>query len=133
MWTCPKCQRTFKRNNQPHYCGEKPKTIAEYIGRQNEAIQPYLNAVHNALKEALPEVEEQIKWAMPTYYQDGIIVNFAANKEYFSLYVGSEVVNHFAARLTAYATSKGTIKFPYQEPLPLDLIKELAIYSLENK
>lgn len=39
MWICPKCGRSFKNENQQHYCGDKPKSIDEYIARQEEEKQ----------------------------------------------------------------------------------------------
>ena len=57
MWTCPKCGREFKNQNQDHCCGEAPKTIDEYIAGQSEQCQPYLNEVRDAIRAALPEAE----------------------------------------------------------------------------
>lgn len=42
VWTCPKCGRTFKKQNQSHYCGKAPETIDAYIVSQPEEVQPYL-------------------------------------------------------------------------------------------
>ncbi len=39
MWTCPKCGRTFKRQEQSHYCGKAPETIEEYIAAQLEEVR----------------------------------------------------------------------------------------------
>ena len=55
MWTCPKCGRTFKRQEQGHYCGKAPETIDEYIAAQPEGVQQYLKEVRDALRAALPE------------------------------------------------------------------------------
>ena len=69
MWTCPKCGRTFKRQEQGHYCGKAPETIDEYIAAQPEGVQQYLKEVRDALRAALPEAEERISWSMPTYWK----------------------------------------------------------------
>ena len=66
MWTCPKCGRTFKNQNQSHYCGKAPETIDEYIAAQPEKAQRYLREVREAVRAALPEAEERISWSMPT-------------------------------------------------------------------
>ena len=54
------------------------------------------------------------------------LIQFAASKKHIGLYPGSEVVKAFADRLQEYKTSKGTIQFPYDKPLPLELISEIA-------
>ena len=81
MWKCPKCGRTFKKENQGHYCGEAPKTIDEYINAQDEEFRSQLYAVREALKKSLPDAAEKIAWSMPTYWQGGNIIHFAANKK----------------------------------------------------
>lgn len=126
MWKCPKCGRTFKNTNQDHYCGEAPVTIGEYIERQPEEVQPYLQQVNRAIKNAIPDTEEKISWSMPTYWKKHNLIQFAAFKKHIGLYPGPEAVAAFADRLTEYKTSKGAIQFPYDKPLPLGLIAEIA-------
>lgn len=126
MWTCPKCGRTFKRQNQGHYCGKAPETIDEYIAAQPEAAQQYLNDIRKAVSRALPEAEERIAWSMPTFWKKHNIIQFAGCKNHVSLYTGPEAVGEFAGRLEDYKTNKGTIQFPYNKPLPLELIAEIA-------
>ena len=60
MWTCPKCGRTFRNQNQGHFCGPAPKTIEEYILEQPEQVQPCLRSVNQAIREALPQAVEKI-------------------------------------------------------------------------
>lgn len=115
MWKCPKCGRTFKNTNQEHYCGEVPKTIEEYIERQPEQTRPFLRQINNTIKSALPDAVEKISWSMPTYW-----------KKHNLLYPGPEAVETFADKLKEYKTSKGAIQLPYDKPLPLELIGEIA-------
>lgn len=126
MWKCPKCGRTFKKTNQDHYCGEAPVTIEEYMERQPEEVQPYLQQVNQAIKNAIPDTKEKISWSMPTYWKKHNLIQFAAFKKHIGLYPGPEAVAVFADRLTEYKTSKGAIQFPYNKPLPLELIAEIA-------
>ncbi len=126
MWECPKCGRTFKKTNQDHYCGPAPASIEEYIERQPEEAQPYLRQINNALKAALPDVVEKISWSMPTYWKKRNLIQFAAFKNHIGLYPGPEAVETFAGRLQEYKTSKGAIQLPYDKPLPLELIAEIA-------
>ena len=126
MWKCPKCGRAFKNTNQDHYCGEAPKTIQEYIERQPEEIQPYLQQINKAIQSAIPIATEKISWSMPTYWKKHNLIQFAAFKKHIGLYPGPAAVEAFADRLTEYKTSKGAIQMPYNKPMPLELIGEIA-------
>jgi uncharacterized protein YdhG (YjbR/CyaY superfamily) len=126
VWQCPKCGRDFGKQNQDHYCGEPPRTIDAYIQEQPEHVQTVLNQVRDAIKVALPDAEERISWRMPTYWQGHNIIHFAAFKKHIGLYPGPEAIEEFAGRLKEYKTSKGAIQFPYEMPIPLDLIADIA-------
>ena len=63
---------------------------------------------------------------MPTYWKKQNLIQFAASKKHIGLYPGPEVVEAFADRLQDFQTSKGTIRLPYEKPLPLELIAEIA-------
>ena len=126
MWKCPKCGCTFKHTNQEHYCGEASATIEEYIKRQPEQVQPYLKQINEAVKAAIPDTTEKISWSMPTYWKKHNLIQFAAFKKHIGLYPGPEAVQAFADRLKGYKTSKGAIQFPYDKPMPIELIAEIA-------
>ena len=128
MWTCPKCGRTFKRQGQDHYCGKAPETIDEYIEAQPEEMRQYLRAVRDAIRAALPEAEERISWSMPTFWDKHNIIHFAGFQKHIGLYPGPEAVVEFAERLSDFKTSKGAIQLPYNKPLPLALIADIAVW-----
>lgn len=133
MWTCPKCGRIFKRQEQSHYCGKAPETIDEYIAAQPEKVQLYLKKVRDTLRAALPEAEERISWSMPTYWKKHTIIQFAGFKNHIGLYPGPEAVLAFSDRLKEYKTSKGSIQLPYNEELPVELIADIARWCYETK
>lgn len=132
MWQCPKCGRAFKNREQQHFCGEKPESIDAYIAAQPESIQPVLNRLRETLHAALPGAEERISWSMPTFRKKVNIIHFAAHKKHIGIYPGDKAIEHFADRLKEYRTSKGTIQLPYDKPLPLELITEIARWCLET-
>jgi uncharacterized protein YdhG (YjbR/CyaY superfamily) len=132
MWQCPQCGREFKNTNQDHYCSELPKTIDAYIAAQPENVQPFLNQVRDILRTALPNAEERISWSMPTYWRKQNIIHFAAFKKHIGLYPGEKAVEHFNERLAEYKTSKGAVQFPYNKPLPLPLIAEIAKWCYDT-
>ena len=131
MWTCPKCGRSFKKENQGHYCGEKPKSVDEYITRQDESKHADLCLMRNALRNALPDAEERISWSMPTYWKGHNIVHFAASKKHIGFYPGAEAVEFFQEDLKQYKTAKGTIQIPYGE-LDTALIEKIARWCWET-
>ena len=126
MWTCPKCGRSFKNQNQDHFCGKAPETIDAYILEQPEDIQKYLYQMHGILQAALPDVQERFSWSMPTYWNQHNIVHFAGFKKHIGFYPGPQAIEMFEERLKEYKTSKGAIQFPYNKPLPAELITEIA-------
>jgi uncharacterized protein YdhG (YjbR/CyaY superfamily) len=103
--------------------------IGDYIKAQDTGIQPRLREVYSAIKSALPDAAEKTSYQMPTFYKDGNLIHFAANKKHIGIYPGSEAVVFFADKLTEYKTSKGTIQLPNNKPLPIELIREIAEWS----
>lgn len=69
MWKCPKCGRSFKNENQHHFCGKAPETIDEYINAQDNSIRDQLQNVREAIRDELSNATEKISWSMPTYWK----------------------------------------------------------------
>lgn len=126
MWKCPKCGRTFQKENQQHYCGRSPETIDEYISEQPEEIQPILHETRKVLRETLPDCQEKISWSMPTYWKGRNIIHFAAQKAHLGIYPGPDAIEEFSEQLKNYKTTKGAIQFPYKKGIPYELISEIA-------
>ena len=84
------------------------------------------------IRGAIPEAEETISWSMPTYRKGRNIIHFAAARKHVGLYPGEEAVARFAEELAGYEVSKGTIRLPYDRPLPADLIRRIAGWCFEN-
>ncbi len=110
----------------------EPGTVEEYLAAQEERIRPYLEAVRDAIRQAIPQAREILSWGMPTYRRKGNVIHFAAAKNHVGLFPGDEAVAFFAPRLTGYRASKGTIQIPYRDPMPLDLIRDIALWSWER-
>lgn len=124
-WKCPKCGRSFKKQDQPHYCG-KPETVEEYIEAQEETVRPRLREIRDILRKALPEAEECISWSMPTYRKGRNIIHFAAAKKHIGIYPGGEATTVFAEELAGMDVSKGTIRLPHDQEIPAALIDKIA-------
>ena len=133
-WTCPKCGRSFKHDNQDHYCGKAPATIDEYIFAQDEMVRSQLQHVREAIRAELPEATEKISWSMPTWWQGHNIIHFAAQKKHIGLYPGPDAVEHFSSELDELGLkySKGSIQIPYSHALPTLLIRKIAAWCRET-
>lgn len=132
MWQCPKCGREFKNQNQNHFCVDPSNSIDAYIAAQPEPVQPLLNQVREVIRSVLPDAQEHISWRMPTFWSKHNIIHFAAFKNHIGIYPGEKAMVNFASRLTEYKTSKGALQLPYNKPLPLNLIAEIAKWCYEN-
>lgn len=107
-------------------------TIPEYIARQDAAVRPRLTEIYELLQSTLPEAEERISWSMPTFWKGRTIIHFAPAKKHLGLYPGGEATAVFAHRLAEYDVSKGTVRFPWNQPLPKELIAEIAQWCYEH-
>lgn len=102
------------------------KSIDEYIAAFSPDIQTRLQQLRIAVHEAAPEAEETISYQMPAFRQNGVLVYFAAFKNHIGFFPTAAGIEAFKDKLSTYKTSKGTIQFPLNQPLPLDLIKEIV-------
>jgi uncharacterized protein YdhG (YjbR/CyaY superfamily) len=103
-------------------------TVEEYIAAQPEAARKTLERVRDAIRKALPKAEEVISYNMPTYKIGGeTVLHFAGWKKHFSLYpIKATVVAAFRDDLADYELDKGTLRIPFSESIPVDLIKRIA-------
>jgi uncharacterized protein YdhG (YjbR/CyaY superfamily) len=108
------------------------ETVDEYIANQPPEIQVLLLQVRNAVKEVAPDAQEVISYQMPAFKKDTILVWYAAFKNHIGFFPKTTVMEQFKDRLVQYKTSKGTIQFPYDKPLPLELIKEIVKFRLKE-
>jgi uncharacterized protein YdhG (YjbR/CyaY superfamily) len=108
--------------------------VDEYISAQPETTQVVLRRVRSTLRRALPGAEEVISYKMPAYrLHGGIVLYFAGWKHHYSLYpAGERMVAAFKDQLASYKVSKGTIRFPLSEPVPVKLIERIAKFRAEE-
>ena len=106
------------------------KSVDEYMAAQPDATQAVLARVRAIIRKALPGAEEVISYQIPAYkLPGGIVIYFAGWKQHYSIYpAGERLVAEFQKELAPYEISKGTIRFPLDEPVPATLIKRIAKY-----
>jgi len=108
------------------------KTIDEYIEAFPEPVRNRLEEMRRAIHKAAPEAEEVISYQMPAFRQNGILVYFTAFKDHIGLFPTASGVEAFKKELARYKWSKGTIHFPYDEPMPLDLVVKIVVFRVRK-
>lgn len=106
--------------------------IDEYILGFPADVQEKLRSLRQTIKEVAPEATEKISYKMPTFYLHGNLVYFAAYKNHIGFYPTSTGIEAFKEELTPYKHAKGSVQFPLDKPLPLDLVKRMVTYRIEE-
>lgn len=105
-----------------------PRTVDEYLERVPEPGRATLEKVRAVIRAAAPkDTAEGISYQVPAYKYKGMLIGFAAFRDHCSLLVmNPSVMDQFTAELKKYTTSKGTIQFPLDKPLPSTLLKKIV-------
>jgi uncharacterized protein YdhG (YjbR/CyaY superfamily) len=106
------------------------ENIDEYIAAFPKDIQKLLKQMRTTIRKAAPKAEEKIGYGIPTFTLNGNLVHFAAAKNHIGFYPAPGGIEAFKKELSAYEGSKGTIKFPLDEPLPLALITKIVKFRV---
>ncbi|HAQ18786.1 MAG TPA: hypothetical protein DCR40_06050 [Prolixibacteraceae bacterium] len=111
-----------------------PNTIDEYIAGFPDEIQRILNQVRSTIRQAAPEAEESISYGMPAYQLNGRpLVYFAGFKNHIGFYATPTGHSEFAKELSKYKQGKGSVQFPIDQPMPLELIAQIVEFrAFEN-
>ena len=110
----------------------KFKTVDEYFEHAPAHSHDYLNQMRKILKETLSEAEEVISYNMPAFKLKKILVYYAWNKDHIGYYPTPSGITAFKERVSKYKHAKGSVNFPYDEPLPVDLIRDIALFRLDE-
>jgi uncharacterized protein YdhG (YjbR/CyaY superfamily) len=114
-----------------------PKNVEEYLAGVPEPARSTLNKLRAAIRSAVPpEATETISYRIPAFKYKGILLWFAAFSNHCSLFPTAAVVEAFKDELKGFSTSKGTIHFPTDKPLPIALVKKLVkarVAQVESK
>ena len=108
--------------------GKAPKTVDEYLAGIPEPARSTLEHIRKVIKSVIPkEASEVISYRIPMFKYNGMLVGYAAFAKHCSLFpTGSGVIEQFAKELKGYKTSRGTIQFPSDKPLPDALVKKIV-------
>lgn len=115
------------RSNQ-----KAPDNINEYIEGFPDDVREILEKIRETIRKAAPKAEEAIKYQIPTFTQKGNLVHFAAYKKHIGFYPGSTGIERFKNELSAYEGAKGSVRFPIDKPIPLDLISRIVKFRVKE-
>ena len=111
----------------------RPRTVDEYLATLSDDKRAALQKLRKTIKSAAPKAEECISYQLPAFRQNGMLVAFGATASHCAFYLmSSSTVEAHKDELTEYDTSKGTIRFPADKPLPAALVRKLVKARLEE-
>jgi len=111
----------------------KPKNIDEYIAGFTKDTQKFLEQIRATIKKAAPGAEETISYSIPAITLKGsYLVYFAGFKNHISLYPAPRGNEAFKKELSAYKGGKGTVQFPLDKPMPLNLITKIVKFRIKE-
>src|SRR5215475_7556190 len=104
-----------------------PETVERYLAKVPVASRPTFDKLRAAVRSAVPrDAEEIISYRIPAFRSSVVLVWFAAFADHCSLFPTSSAIAKFKRELKEYSTSKGTIHFPLDQPVPVALIKRIV-------
>ncbi len=117
----PRNRRAAPKNKITH------KTVDEYLAGIPEPARGTFNKMRAAIQSAVPpQAAEIISYGIPAFKDNRVLVWFAAFSNHCSLFPTAAVIETFKDELKGFSTSKGTIHFPTDKPLPTALVKKLV-------
>ena len=111
---------------------KKPKNIDEYIGSFPNDVQEILEKIRMTIQQAAPDATEKISYSMPAFEQNGIVVYFAAFKNHIGLYALPTGHEAFKEEFLPYKSGKGSVQFPFNKPIPYDLITKIVKFRVKE-
>jgi uncharacterized protein YdhG (YjbR/CyaY superfamily) len=112
--------------------GIKFRNVEEYLSAFPKNISSILEKMRETIKKAAPDAEELISYNMPAFRLKGMLVYYAAHKNHIGFYPTSSGISAFKKELSAFEGSKGSVRFPMHEPLPLKLITEIVKFRVKE-
>ncbi|MCL1992197.1 MAG: DUF1801 domain-containing protein [Spirochaetes bacterium] len=104
--------------------------IDEYIERFAPDVKNTLREIRAFIKQEVPQAEEKISYKMPTFYLNGNLVHYAAFKDHYGFFPAPSGIDAFEKELAPYRSGKGTLRFPFGEPIPWELIRKIVRFRV---
>lgn len=108
------------------------ETIDAYISECPPEQQQILQLVRKTIQSAAPAATEAMSYGMPTFKLAGNLVHFAAWKTHLGFYPTPSALQQFSKEISGYTSSKGAVQFPYDQPMPLELITRMTKFRVQE-
>jgi uncharacterized protein YdhG (YjbR/CyaY superfamily) len=108
-------------------------TVHEYTKESPRSVRDPLQELRRVISESAPETKETMSYGIPTFDLNGRhLVHFAAYKNHIGFYPTSSGIEAFKKELSPFKTSRGTVQFPLDKPVPFDLVKRIVKFRVEE-
>ncbi|MFN8290931.1 MAG: DUF1801 domain-containing protein [Chitinophagaceae bacterium] len=107
-------------------------TVDEYIKQFPAATQTKLRQLRKTIKAAAPKAEEAVSYGIAGYKYLGVLVYFAGFANHVSVYPAPRSAPEFKKELAGYKGGKGTVQFPLDKPIPLELVKRIVLFRKKD-
>ena len=107
-------------------------SVESYIKAQPPETRKQLEALRRAIMNSAPRAKESISYGMPYYSFHGRLAYFGLAKNHIGFYPMKSTIIKFKAELKGYQTGPGTVRFPIDKPLPLELVRKMVKYKAQE-
>lgn len=111
---------------------QRPKDFDDYLHRFPKEVRQRLQKMRLTVKKAAPQAKEKISYGIPSFTVNGMLVWFAAFKNHIGFYPRTSAIAAFKKELSTYKSAKGSVRFPFDKPLPLDLIGRMVKFRVKE-
>ena len=112
--------------------GDEAIDVDAYIAGFPKDTQTLLEQLRTAIMKAAPDAEEVISYQMPAYKYFGMLVYFAGYKNHIGFYPGAAGIEAFKKELSIFKGAKGSVQFPLDKPLPIQLIAKIVAFKVKE-
>jgi uncharacterized protein YdhG (YjbR/CyaY superfamily) len=109
-----------------------PNEIDKYISGFPDNIQKLLQLLRETIRRAAPDAVEVISYQMPAFKMNGILVYFAGYKNHVGFYPTAKGIEAFKSEFADFKWSKGTVQFPIDKPIPIDLVTRIVKFKVDE-
>lgn len=106
--------------------------VDAYIAAAPPDVGRLLTEMRDTIRGAAPEATERMAYGIPTFHLHGNLVHFAAFKKHIGFYPGPTGIEAFRDEIQGYTHARGSVQFPFTQPLPLELVVRIVRFRVEE-